>query len=131
MKRLEISQWEELPDGYFFTIREVTEVLNVSDGAVRNAIYSCRLRAVRLTGAGKGPYRIKKQWLREYLEECEVEPPQEQEKAPAGSSIGGQLKHIKPTWVGEPSQPSGQRVSPSNGRKARSSSGSCGRGCRQ
>ena len=127
----DILQWERLPDGYFFTIREVTEVLNLSDGTVRNAIKSGELKAVRLKGAGKGPYRIKKQWLQNYLEGCEVGLPQEQEKAPTGSPTGGRFKHIKPTWLSETSQPSEQTVDRSSGRKSRSSGGSCGRGCRR
>lgn len=132
-EKADIARWEELPDGYFFSIAEVAGVLNLSsDGTIRNAIKSGKLRAVRLSAAGKGPYRIKKQWLREYLEGCEVELPQKQGAAATNSSTGGGLlKHIKPTWIDETSQPSEQAADQSNGRKPRSSERSCGRECRR
>ena len=93
MKRLDISQWENLPDGYFFTIREVTEILNVSDGAVRNAIHSCKLRAVRLTGAGKGPYRVA--WHEKNLS---IEGTKKGSKLAATSGSKGLLRRPRAWW---------------------------------
>ena len=131
-EKADIARWEELPDGYFFTIAEVAKILNVSDGNVRNAIKPGSLKAIRLKGAGKGPYRIKKRWLQEYIDDCEGPPPGATSRVPEGGPTGGGLlKHITPTWIAETSLPSDQPVDQSNGCKARSSGRSCGRGGRQ
>lgn len=119
---LDLSAWESLPDCTLLTVREAALVLNVSENHLRNAIKHGSLQAHRPAGEGKGPYRIAKRAIIQYLQESVVQTrlaPREKMPKPAP---GQRFRHITPTWLHESSRSPGNPDAGQNIRTAPSSS---------
>ena len=128
---VDLANWQALPDATQLTIKEVAAILRVSANQVYNTIRAGHLPACQLKAKGRGTYRIEKQALEEYLYNCRVAKVPRDRKPPLPRASGKTLKHIKPTWLQEPSQQKGAPSPRSNVRNPRSRGGSCGPAGRQ
>ena len=100
--QIDLDDWEILPASYFFTVQEVTDILrHKTRKSVDTAIKNGTLQAINVGG---------------------------QQRETSRPANGRLFKHIKPTWLQEPSPPKAGQSGRSDGRNARSSRHSSGPG---
>jgi hypothetical protein len=130
--RIELGDWESYPDSYFFTVREVADILRFkSRKSVDTAINNGTLKAINVGGQQRAQYRIQKLALKKYIEEQKVKPPSTTCKETSRPANGKLFKHIEPTWLQEPSPPKAGQSGRSSERSSRSSKRSSGPGGRR
>ena len=130
--RIDLGDWESYPDSYFFTVREVADILRFkSRKSVDTAINNGTLKAINLGGQQRAQFRIKKSALKEFIDRQETKPPPASRKKTARPVNGKLFKHTEATWLQEPSPPKAGQSGRSSGRNSRSSKRSSGPGGRR
>jgi len=118
--RIELGDWESYPDGYFFTVREVADILRFkSRKSVDTAINNGTLKAINVGGQQRAQYRIQKSALKEFIDRQEAKPPPASRKETARPANGKPFKHIQATWLQEPSPPKAGKSGRPSGRNGR------------
>ena len=130
--RIELGDWESYPDSYFFTVREVADILRFkSRKSVDTAINNGTLKAINVGGQQRAQYRIQKSALKEFIDRQETKPPPASRKKTSRPANGKPFKHIEATWLQEPSPPKAGQSGRPSGRNGRSSGRSPGPGGRR
>jgi len=112
----DIKNWQNLPDDFYLTVKDVMGIARCSRNSVMNYIHNENLPAFKPFGT----YLVKKKDLVEFLENSRVQKihfPKNKQKQRRGQPF----KHIRPTWLPEPSPPLNAPLSEKNECNAQSS----------